>query len=126
MPHSCVVLQASLLDYASYKAQYDIGYHALNRKGKELLEHVDPQQGTSEEVMTYSDFEKINAHWLAQTSLSATQDRAIGTHLFATTGRGDEARSLRFADLLPPRPIEAIGIGLHTSYAMLCLPDTAG
>ena len=103
------MLQAKLLDYTEYKAAYDVVMHACDRKGKEILAHLDPQHGTTEDLMAYAELEILAQHYLSSTKLSAAQDHAIVLHLYATTGRGDEARSLRLADLLPPRPLDPIG-----------------
>lgn len=103
------VLQAFLLDYPAYRAAYDIAFHDTDRKGKAFAAHLDPQHGTTEDGMKMSDLISIVRHYIAQQSLLSAQHRAIVLYLFATTGRGDEARSLRLADILPPRPIEAIG-----------------
>lgn len=106
-------LQEDLLKYILYQTTYNVITTSLKRKGQAIREHLDPQQGTAEEAMSYADFEKLGQYYIMRNSLPDAQNRATALHLYATTGRGDEARELRLPDVLPPRASEAIGTCSH-------------
>ena len=59
-------------------------------------------------TLNYPQFERLGDYYMRQSSLPATVARAGGLLLYAMTGRGDEARSIRLADILLPCPLPCI------------------
>ena len=106
--------KASLIDYLDYKKFYKAILTRLKPKDGHIPEHIDPQQGASSSDFTFKDYDMLCQHYASEIckpgyKLSLVREYVSSVLLFALTGRGDEARAIRLAHVLPARLVDSIG-----------------
>ena len=77
--------------------------------------------------MSFAQFEQLCRYYMAECCkqrplLALMQEYLTALLLFFLTGRGDEARSIKFAGVLPPQKMETVSTGPCTWAAAESLP----
>lgn len=98
-----------LTEDAAYGAAYGTIKNRLAEKGKRPSGGEDPQNNTTEDTLTVSQYLRLMKHLLSSDRAVCLRDKSIFAYLYASVGRADEGRMIFLADIMSPRLLQCVG-----------------
>lgn len=93
----------------TYKDVVQTTKSRLAAKGQRAGGHVDPQNCTAEDTLTFLQYVTLQKPLQKSPKLQEARDRSIFAFLYASVGRADEGRMIFLADMVSPRRMNCIG-----------------